>query len=120
MIKKFFAISAAAVLAGSMMLACSSSSDAASKAAAGNCPAVGDKGPCANDGTATQSDVDACNNAKSGSCGSQFTDYYKCAGSNAKCGSDGKTDSASIQSACKTQSDAYAQCLIGGAGGDGG
>ncbi|MGH7280104.1 MAG: hypothetical protein ACRELY_01150 [Polyangiaceae bacterium] len=116
MMKKAFAISAAAILAGSMMFACSSSSDAAAAAANGDCPAVGSKA-CPNDPAEAQSDVDQCNQSKNDpKCGSQFTDVLKCEGSNLKCGSDGKVDAQGTLSSCGTQVNAYTTCLQGGSG----
>ena len=120
MMKKAFALTAAALFAGSMMFACSSSSDAASAAAAGNCPAVGSKA-CPNDDAITQADVDQCNQAKNDSkCGSKYTDVLKCEGSNLKCGSDGKVDANATGSACSNQVSAYVSCASGTGGGDGG
>ncbi len=121
MMKKAFAITAAAILAGSMMFACSSSSDAASAAANGDCPAVGSK-VCSADDAVTQDEVDQCNKSKSdATCGSKYVDYLKCAGSNAKCGSDNKVDGTALLQACGTQYQAYSTCLQGEqGGGDGG
>lgn len=119
MMKKAFALTAAAIFAGSMMFACSSSSNAASSAANGDCPAVGSK-VCSADDAVTQDDVNSCNTEKSdATCGSKYVDLLKCEGSNAKCGSDNKLDTAGLLQACSSQINAYSACKQGGSG-DGG
>jgi hypothetical protein len=99
--------------------ACSSSSNAASQAAAGNCPSVGSTA-CSADTPETQADVDSCNKSLNDpTCGSKYKDLLVCAGQNAKCGSDNKTDSSGILSACGSQVSAYSACTTP-ATGDGG
>ena len=91
--------------------ACSSSSNAASQAAGGSCPSVGSTA-CSADTPTAQADVDACNKSLNDpTCGSKYKDLLVCAGQNAKCGSDNKTDSSAITSACGTQISAYSACL---------
>jgi hypothetical protein len=100
--------------------ACSSSSNAASAAASGNCPAVGST-VCSADPAVTQSDADACVKAKNdATCGSKYTAVLQCAGSNVKCDSSNHEDDSAIQTACKTQLDAYTSCVAGGTTTDGG
>ncbi|MGH7330877.1 MAG: hypothetical protein ACREJX_21210, partial [Polyangiaceae bacterium] len=65
-----------ALFACSTLLACSSSSSALTQAANGDCPNVGSK-VCTNDDALTQDEVDQCNQAKSSSCGGEYTDYLK-------------------------------------------
>ena len=106
---------AALAMVGLSVLACSSSSNAAATATGGDCPAVGSKA-CPNDAAEDQAGLDQCNKLKGDAkCGSKFVDILKCAGTNNKCGADGKSDTTG-QTACKTQNDAYVTCLSGGAG----
>lgn len=93
--------------------ACSSSSNAASQAASGSCPSVGSTA-CSADTPVTQDEVTQCQNAlNDATCGSKYKDALECEGQNAKCGSDNKTDSTSITSACASQLSAYETCALG-------
>ena len=100
--------------------ACSSSS-AASEAASGNCPSVG-PGVCSADPAITQDEVNQCNTAKAdATCGSKYTSYLECAGSNVKCGSDNKEDDSAVTANCASQFNAYFSCASAEqGGGDGG
>jgi hypothetical protein len=74
------------------------------------------KGPCPNDPTPTQSEIDACNQALGGACGAEYNAFGDCAYAAAKCTAAGVTDSAAAIAACQSQYNAYVSCATGGPG----
>jgi hypothetical protein len=92
--------------------ACAKSNDG--EAGVGVCAS---NGSCANDGTPSSSDVEACNAIVNGPCGSQFTTYANCAASMATCNSSGKSELPTGD--CTSQATSYAQCMASDGGSTG-
>jgi hypothetical protein len=69
-----------------------------------------DKGKCPNDPPTTQSEINDCNAAMNGACGSQYKAFGSCALSTQKCGSDGKTDTNNVIASCSVQISALSSC----------
>jgi hypothetical protein len=91
--------------------ACAKSSDG--EAGQGVCAS---SGSCANDPTLSQSAIDTCNTQISGTCGSEYSDYFACLKANATCSSGG-TSVPPPASTCESESGSLSACMAGGSSG---
>ncbi|MEO7111547.1 MAG: hypothetical protein ABI183_13995 [Polyangiaceae bacterium] len=89
----------AAVVGIVPLAACSSSSSSGTGAGSFTC---GSASKCPNDTPETADETALCKQTLAGPCAQQYQAYGDCVVDNQKCGSDGKTDSASISS-CSAQ-----------------
>ncbi len=90
------------VLAGALVAA------AAGFMSCGSTFSCSNKGPCANDPTPTQADIDACNKLLNGKCGTQFKASAQCELDHSMCDSSGKS---TASASCSTQTSDFTTCF---------
>lgn len=69
-----------------------------------------DKSKCPNDAASTQTDIDSCNAALAGACGSQYRTAAACGKSSQKCDGSGKTDENATAASCSAELAAVVSC----------
>ena len=69
-----------------------------------------DKSKCSNDSASTQTEINQCNAALAGPCGSQYKTGAACAESHQKCDSSGHTDDNATAAQCDAQIAAIVNC----------